>query len=155
MNPFLALLLLLGLGASATAQRIEAINEDSTRRVVFGTGNLVECVAEVQQKPVTIRGHLRLIDPTEFRLETAPGQFTTVQLASVLRLRRVSRRYVRQALLAGGPPLAYVPMGQTPQVSEAVAALVAGVGIAALRGDLNGPGRGPSAYQGWVFVFKP
>ena len=156
MKITLFLLCVVHLSGQCHAQSIEAINDDSTKRVLFTVNKLVECIVEINRQPVPVRGYIRLIDPTEFRVETAPGMYQIVQLQSVLSMRTVSRRYLKR-LGAAGAPLIYSPIngGMHSSPTAVVAAAVLGAGIAAVGGTFDNTAGGPSGYQGWVFVVHP
>ena len=111
-------------------------------------------MANVHNQPLTVRGYLRLIEPTEFRIETGPALYTTIQLKSVVQMRKISRRALKQRRPDTGAPLAYTPMGYINSPDKVLTAAAAGVVIAGLQGAFSGPGKAPSAYQGWVFEFR-
>ncbi len=156
MKTTLFLLYAVCLSGQCRAQSIEAINDDSTKRVLFTVNKLVECMVEINRQPVPVRGYIRLIEPTEFRVETAPGMYQSVQLQQLLSMRTVNRRYMKRLGMAGAP-LMYTPIngGMHSSPTSVVAAAVLGVGIAAVEGTFDKSSGVPSGYQGWVFVVHP
>ena len=152
----------------AQAQHLEAINEDSTQRKIIRVGHSLECVLQLPAYQAVVRGTLRLVDSTSFRVETKPGMFTTVMLAQVVRLRRVGKRYLRRLKeeQTGEPTNAYYGTHHVEQslvgstdpaaaLATLAAMAVVGTGISIIRGDMDKLPKGPSTYRGWHFVARP
>lgn len=149
------------------AQHLEAISEDSTQRKIIRVGQALECMLELGRDQVVVRGTLLRVDSTSFRVATKPGLFTTVTLAKVVRLRRVSQFYLTR--FDDEPGSIYNPNALLTQhntgyatgtdpaavLAEMAATVIVGTGISIFRGDLGKLPKGPSAYRGWHFVARP
>lgn len=154
---FLVLLLLL-LGLTSRAQAIEAVNEDSTKRVLFRLGQGVECELNANNQSVQVRGKISYVDSVSFRLNVAPGFYTAVYLNNVVRMRSraYNRRRATAAMSSMGQGIGRPLTSPTPTTVAvvAVSALV-GLGLALASERTTFKPRDPSIYQGWSFRSRP
>jgi hypothetical protein len=161
---FRLLLLLLCCPSCATlAQTIEAVNEDSTRTVVFRTGQGVECELLLEKQTIQTRGILSSVDSVSFRLDFGGGYFTTIYLDKLTRMRRraYSRRRGAAALAGMGTGLAtsgpFMPgPALRPETLVAVGlSALAGLGLAVAATKPGFRRKDPSTFKGWTFAAQP
>lgn len=150
--------LLLVTSRLSLAQRIEAVNEDSSRHVRFEVQQGVECQVLVGDRELSVRGKLALIDSTSFRLQLGDGSYTTVRLSELVRMRH--RHYHRQHLAASGAASSLLSRSRVSSPSLGAAPLVAasalaGLGIALAGEKATFRRKDPSTYQGWFFHAFP
>lgn len=159
MRLLFSLLLLIGWGVDPSwAQLIQATKEESSRHRRFRLHQGVECQISDGNRSTIVRGKLAWIDSTSFRLKLGPGQYTSIQLGQVVRMRH--RRYNRQRLAGGGAASSLLSGGTVRSPTLATVPLVAasaltGLGIALASEKASFRRRDPSIYQGWRFRAYP
>ncbi len=149
------LISLLVLSVSTQAQALLVINEDSTQMRRIHPRQFIECViANGVAAPTVIRGRLKLFDTRSFLLETQRKQWTSVQLADLVALRRSNRRAAWPMLFGGETMSSAGVVARRVSPMAVIGAAVAGAGIAGLRGDFSPIRYRWSVYQGWQFQIK-
>lgn len=150
---FCCLILVFSSCSPCLAQFIDAINEDSTRRVQFRLNRGVECEVDVAGKPVIVHGKLASIDSTNFQLKLSDGYYTTVLIDQLIRMRY--HRYTRQRLAGAGSGLlsgSGLHGSSTSLIPLVAVSALTGLGIAALTSErASFRHKDPSIYQGWIF----